>query len=125
MGMDQLAAVPREIAEIPDRVVLYRCARQTLLRAWRTSVSPTAVQRRGRASIPQCRLIFVGRGAESCMGDSTENSRTIFRRSGEPWLMSYCLSTPKCRKSCRRHAFVEGPKIARIQRSNSGRIAWK
>src|SRR5262245_4891634 len=37
----------------------------------------------------------------------------------------YCWSTPKCRKACLRYAFVEGPKIARIQRSNNSHIAWK
>ena len=37
----------------------------------------------------------------------------------------YCWPTPKCGKSCLGHAFVEGLRIARIQRGNSSRIAWK
>ena len=74
-------------------VVLQRCARQTLLRVRSTSVSPTTVQRRGLASIPQGRPIFMGCGAEACMGDSPENSRVIFIRGGEPWLMRYCWRT--------------------------------
>jgi len=39
--------------------------------------------------------------------------------------MSYCRSTPKCRKSCLAHALVKDPKISSIQRRNSSRVAWK
>ena len=41
------------------------------------------MQRRARASIPQGRPIFMGRGAKACMGDSPENSPAIFIRGGE------------------------------------------
>jgi len=50
--------------------VLERCPRQTLLRAWGTSVAPTTVQRRGRASIAQGRRLCMGRGACKGMRDS-------------------------------------------------------
>jgi len=53
--------------------VLERCPRQTLLRAWGTSVAPTTVQRRGRASIAQGRRLCMGRGACKGMRDSAEN----------------------------------------------------
>src|SRR5262252_9346998 len=59
------ASAPRTslLCVLPARgrqlVVLQRCARQTLLRARSTSVSPTTMQRRGLASIPQGCPIFM------------------------------------------------------------------
>jgi hypothetical protein len=44
------------------------------------------------------------------MGDSPENSLTIFIRGGEPWLMGYCWPTPKYRNMCVPHAFLGGKK---------------
>src|SRR6266496_5156700 len=42
------------------------------------------------------------------LGYSTENSRAIFIRGGEPWLMSYCWRIQKCQNECAPHAFLEG-----------------
>jgi hypothetical protein len=44
------------------------------------------------------------------MRDSSENSPAIFIRGGEPWLMRYCWSTPKCRNLGVQYAFLEGKK---------------
>ena len=35
------------------------------------------------------------------------------------------LVNPQMPKLCLAYAVVEGPKISRIQRSNSSRVAWK
>src|SRR5215475_10314761 len=55
-------------------------------------------------------LLYRGSTAPITGGYSTENSPAIFIRGGEPWLMSYCWPTPKCRNLCVPPTFFEGKK---------------
>src|SRR5437763_9997685 len=53
---------------------------------------------------------FPAQGVSKTSRYSPENSPAIFIRGGEPWLMTYCWRTQKCRNVCIPHAFFEGKK---------------